>query len=93
MDVININTSDVPTWYLEKHPLGQVPCIQQEDFVAIDSANIVDYLEEKFHQTRLRPETPEDRAKDNSFLRLFEQRVNYISCYYCTTLLYRDQVF
>lgn len=65
----------MPDWYLSKNPLGQVPCIQHGEFIALGSTNIVDYLEEKHPEPKLRAETPEGKAKDATLVQLFEKRV------------------
>jgi glutathione S-transferase len=49
--------------YLALNPNGVVPTLVDDDFVVIESTVINEYLDDKFTQTKLRPESPRGRAE------------------------------
>jgi len=65
-----------PQWYLNDiNPLGLVPSITWKDFTAIESIVVADYLDEKFPGPKLTADTPEQKAKDASFVALISSKV------------------
>ncbi len=57
--------------YLALNPMGQVPTLVLDDGFAIpESATILEYLEDRFPATSLRPDKAEDLARARLFLRL-----------------------
>jgi glutathione S-transferase len=54
--------------YLEMNPNGLVPTLQDGDFILWESNSIMRYLNEKYGQGRLMPETPEGRASANRWM-------------------------
>jgi len=49
--------------YLALNPNGVVPTLVDDDFVVTESTVINEYLDDKFTQSRLRPESPRRRAE------------------------------
>jgi len=35
-------------WFLEINPRGEIPVIKNHEHIVVDSANIIDYLEDNF---------------------------------------------
>jgi len=64
-EVVNINLTQKPEWYLEKkNPLGKVPAIEHDGKVIYESLVVVDYLAEKFSSGRqFAPKDPYERAR------------------------------
>src|SRR5262249_11056649 len=49
--------------YFKKHPIGQVPAIQEERFIIYDSTVINEYLEDEYPYPSLMPKDSEGRAR------------------------------
>lgn len=59
--------------YLALNPMGKVPVLVLDDGTALpESETIVEYLEDAFPQTPLRPAAPEARARDRLIARVGE---------------------
>ena len=58
--------TDTPE-FLEISPRGLIPAFEDGDFAVSDSAVIMEYLEEKFPETKLMPANPRDRARSRWF--------------------------
>ena len=54
--------------YFEIHPKGLVPAMVHDGTVIYDSVDILRYLEEKFPDTPLMPEDPEERKAVNAWM-------------------------
>lgn len=67
-DTININLTKKPEWYESINPLMKVPSVQKGDFMAYESMVVAEYLDDKYPETRLTPDTPEQKAQDNAFV-------------------------
>lgn len=50
-------------WYIELNPNGVVPTLDHDGNIIIESCVILEYLEDVFPETRLRPQTPVARAR------------------------------
>lgn len=71
-DAVYINLTQKPKWYLEKYPLGKVPCIELEDGEALtESLIIADYLEDAYPEVPLYPSDPLAKAKDKLLIDQF----------------------
>jgi len=63
-EVVNINLTQKPDWYLKKNPLGKVPTIEKDGKVIYESLVTVDYLNENYKTGRQYvPEDSYERAK------------------------------
>lgn len=51
-----------PEGFRKLSPLGKIPVLQDGDFSVPDSSVICDYLQEKYPDNPVLPDTPEDRA-------------------------------
>ena len=50
--MVNITKGDQhQTWYLKINPLAEVPSLKDGDTTILDSAKIIDYLEDKYTQS------------------------------------------
>ncbi|KAG9484773.1 hypothetical protein GDO78_008076, partial [Eleutherodactylus coqui] len=73
-EVVNINLMDKPEWFLEKSPLGLVPCLETSDGKIIhDSVSVCDYLDEAYPGKKLNPEDPYEKAQQKSLLECFNK--------------------
>jgi glutathione S-transferase len=61
-----------PPEYLEKSPMGKVPCLETEHGFLSESRLIVDYLEELGKGAPLFPEDPFERAKVREFTQIVD---------------------
>ncbi len=61
--------------YLAINPLGKIPCLKDGDFVLPESSVIAEYLEEKFPETPMLPESAEDRAKVRMVVKMLDANV------------------
>jgi glutathione S-transferase len=77
--VVNINLKNKPQWYLDKvNPLGMVPSITWNDFTAIESSVVGDYLDEKFPGPKLSAQSPEQKAKNASLIAIYGSKVHIV---------------
>lgn len=76
-EVVNINTTQKPEWYLEKkNPLGKVPTIEHDGKIVYESLVCVDYADEIYSTgRRILPEDPYERAKQ----RMLTERLSALS--------------
>ncbi|XP_066457124.1 glutathione S-transferase omega-1-like isoform X2 [Eleutherodactylus coqui] len=76
-EVVNINLMDKPEWFLEKSPLGLVPCLETSDGKIIhDSVSVCDYLDEAYPGKKLNPEDPYEKAQQKSLLECFNKVIS-----------------
>jgi glutathione S-transferase len=50
-------------WFLELNPVGEVPVLVDDGFAIYDSTVIIEYLEDRYPERPLFPESVEDRAR------------------------------
>jgi glutathione S-transferase len=60
--VVVMPGSDDPD-FRRMSPLGKIPALQDGDLVVSDSTIICEYLEDRFPEVRMRPDSPADRAR------------------------------
>ncbi|XP_011315084.1 pyrimidodiazepine synthase [Fopius arisanus] len=90
-DVVFINLGNKPDWYLEKSPLGKVPCIEfPEGEVLYESLIIADYLNEAFSQGNLYPDDPLLKAKDKLLIERFNGVITLMYKLHFETSVDRD---
>lgn len=58
--------------YLEKHPMGKVPCLETEHGFLSETAAIVEYIEETIEGPSFFPADPWQRAKTRELMREIE---------------------
>lgn len=58
--------------YLEKSPLGKIPCIGVEEGYLSETSSILEYIEDNFSGTRLAPVDPWGRAKMKELMKVCE---------------------
>ncbi len=68
--------ADKPDWFLLLTPVGKVPVIKHGDFVGIESAVLNNYLDEKYPETKLLPESPEQKVLDANLVDEFGRKVS-----------------
>lgn len=74
-----INLATKPDWYLEKSPLGKVPCIEfSNGDVLYESLIISDYLNEAYPEANLYPDDPLLKAKDKLLIETFNGVITLI---------------
>ncbi|KAJ8036678.1 Glutathione S-transferase omega-1 [Holothuria leucospilota] len=75
-EVININTWEKPTWFVEKNPKKLVPVLEQDDKIVYESLIACQYLEDIYpDKNPLIPKDPYLRAKDAILLDFFGDKV------------------
>ncbi|VDK61081.1 unnamed protein product [Anisakis simplex] len=62
-EVVNIDLSNKPDWYFKKHPQGNLPTLEHDGKIIIESTVIVQYLDELFPETSVLPTDPYERAQ------------------------------
>ncbi|WP_298773896.1 glutathione S-transferase family protein [uncultured Shewanella sp.] len=62
-DIVDIYPGTKTAEYLAISPLGKIPALHDGDVVICDSSVIIEYLEEQYPDTTVRPKSIEDRAK------------------------------
>ncbi|XP_006166476.1 glutathione S-transferase omega-2 isoform X2 [Tupaia chinensis] len=71
-EVININLRNKPDWYYTKHPLGQIPVLENSQCQLIyESAVACEYLDDAYPGRKLFPHDPYERARQKMLLELF----------------------
>ena len=70
-------------WYLKLNPLGVVPTLDHDGRILTESNFIIEYLDEAFPETPLRPDDPYERARMRIWMDRFEhvlhRNINVIS--------------
>jgi RNA polymerase-associated protein len=72
IDIVDVETDDLPEQVLEANPYGSVPTLVDRDLRLYESAIIMEYLDERFPHPPLLPVDPVARAN----ARLFMYRVD-----------------
>lgn len=86
-DVVYINLTNKPEWYLEKFPLGKVPALIVDGEDLYESLIISDFLDEKYPARPLHPKDPMKKAKDRIFVEGFSKVIGTMyKMYYSPTL-------
>jgi glutathione S-transferase len=72
-EVIYVDLSNKPDWFLAISPLGKVPVLKVEregrpDAVIFESAVILEYLEETVPGVKMHPSDPLERAKNRAWI-------------------------
>ncbi|XP_057705094.1 glutathione S-transferase omega-1-like isoform X2 [Corythoichthys intestinalis] len=63
-DIINIDLTDKPEWFVAKNPFGQVPILETSaGEVIYESPITCEYLDEVYPQKKLLPDTPIGKAQ------------------------------
>nr|APX61039.1 putative glutathione S-transferase omega class member 1 [Leptinotarsa decemlineata] len=65
-EVFHISLFKKPEWYSKIHPGGEVPALLNGSNVLVQSSDICNYLEEKYHQNSLYPSEPEAKNRDKN---------------------------
>ncbi|XP_002738514.1 glutathione S-transferase omega-1-like [Saccoglossus kowalevskii] len=74
-EVVNINTKNKPSWFIEKFPTGLVPVLEINDQIVWESVICCVYLDEVYPGYKLVAETPYQRAQDKLLLDLFLTKI------------------
>jgi len=73
-EVININLKSKPDWYLERNPLGKVPCLEFDGKLVYESLITADYLDEVYQDSGLmNSEDPFQKSQDRIMIELFNK--------------------
>ncbi|XP_061163661.1 glutathione S-transferase omega-1-like [Saccostrea echinata] len=85
-EVVNINLSKKPEWYLEKiNPLGKVPALEKDGKIIYESDICCDYLDQVYPNNKLTPDDPYQQAKDRMLLSHYGQvTTQYYKFYFGT---------
>ncbi|KAL2739711.1 pyrimidodiazepine synthase [Vespula maculifrons] len=90
-DVVYINLTQKPEWFLEKNPFGKVPCIELEGGeVLYESLIIAEYLDEAYPQNKLCSLSPFAKAKDKLLIDRFNGVITNMYKLYAGTSVDRD---
>jgi glutathione S-transferase len=71
-EVVYIDLSDKPPWFLELSPRGKVPVLVADGTPLFESQAICEYLEEVLPEPRLMPAAPVLRARDRAWFAFAE---------------------
>ncbi|GLG98825.1 Pyrimidodiazepine synthase, partial [Gryllus bimaculatus] len=69
-DEVFVDLKDKPEWLFKMHPKGLVPVLDTGDKIVIESLDIADFLEEKYPQPALYPNS-ERKAEDKALIEKF----------------------
>ncbi len=72
-ETVIVDLDERPAWIYTKNPLGQVPILEEDDFVMPESAVIMEYLEERYPEPPLWPADPAERAAGRLLVERFDQ--------------------
>ncbi|XP_018496135.1 pyrimidodiazepine synthase [Galendromus occidentalis] len=70
-EIVNINLSDKPEWYLKKYAPGKVPLLESDTVLLPESLIVSEYLEEAHPGRKLLPNDPYKKAQDKLLLDSF----------------------
>ena len=73
-EIVNMNLSDRPAWFLIKAPMGQVPVLEQNDRLVYGSEVINDYLDQVYPQNPLNAQDPYEFASQ----RMHREAINRV---------------
>ncbi|XP_062619467.1 glutathione S-transferase omega-1-like [Saccostrea cucullata] len=85
-EVVNINLSKKPEWYLEKvNPMGKVPALEKDGKIIYESDICCDYLDQVYPNDKLTPDDPYQQARDRMLLSYYGQvTTQYYKFYFGT---------
>lgn len=66
-NLINVNLATKPEWFT-LHPEKKVPVLQHRNLTLFESSVISRYLEERYTEPKLGPDTPAQRAIDGGVM-------------------------
>lgn len=66
--LVPIDLSDKPDWFLKLSPFGRVPILLVDDQVLFESAAIAEYIDETMAGPRLHPRDPLRRAQNRAWI-------------------------
>ncbi|KOC63126.1 Glutathione S-transferase omega-1 [Habropoda laboriosa] len=90
-DVVYVNLTHKPDWFLEKNPLGKVPCIELENGETLhESLVIAEYLDDIHPQNKLYSKDPLTRAKDKLLISRFNNFITTMYKLYISTSIDRN---
>jgi len=72
-EMVNINLTEKPEWYLKRFPEGRVPVLEQNGKVIFESLIIADYINEINSDRQLHPKDPYQKAVDKCLLTKFSK--------------------
>jgi len=78
-DVVNVDLSSKPKWFLERNPLGKVPTVQVGDDVLYESLPVCEYLDSVHLNNPLIAKSPMRATQDKMVLARYD---NAITCFY-----------
>ena len=85
---VHIDPNNPPEDYHKLNPLRRVPAFEDNGIVLADSAVICDYLERRYPEPALYPQTPEEHARTL----WFEKFADYEIASQCTFRIFRNRV-
>jgi len=72
--VVYLNLTSKPKWFLEKTPVGKVPCIElKSKEILYESLIIANYLDEAYPEVKLHPNNPLVKAKNELLINQFKE--------------------
>lgn len=75
--VVDLNRKEnLEPWYLSLNPKGLVPLLRDGDAVITESTIILEYIEDRFSNTPLRPASPVERAEMRLWTKLVDERLH-----------------
>ena len=75
-EIVFINLSKKPKWYLKLNPAGSVPCLQiEEDKCIPDSLIVAEYLDTAYPNNKLIPSNPYKNAQHKLIIEEFNTKV------------------
>jgi glutathione S-transferase len=66
--LVHIDLSDKPAWFLERSPWGRVPLLLVDGHALFESAAIAEYIDETTGEPRLHPTDPLRRAHNRAWI-------------------------
>ncbi|XP_028983612.1 glutathione S-transferase omega-1-like [Betta splendens] len=77
-DIVNINLTDKPDWFLKKNPLGLVPTLETSaGDVIYESLITSEYLDEVYPEKKLLPSCPLAKAQQKMLVEHFSKVIPY----------------
>ncbi|KAB0795791.1 hypothetical protein PPYR_09852 [Photinus pyralis] len=72
-EIVNVNTTNKPEWFLELNSLGKVPVLDTGSSIIPESLVICDYLDEIFPEPPLHSKDEQRRERDAALLKEFDE--------------------
>jgi len=70
-EIVNINLSSKPEWYLAKFPSGKVPLLESDGVLLPESAIVAEYLDDAYPGRKLVAQDPYQKALEKVFIESF----------------------